>query len=71
MIKCMGSTGRMTVVLPHGALFRKELKVKLSLRKRFVEAVIGLGSNIFTEPISRQCFFKQKKIKVNKEKYCL
>jgi hypothetical protein len=34
MIKCMGSTGRMTVVLPHGALFRKELKVKLSLQKK-------------------------------------
>ncbi|WP_207431358.1 type I restriction-modification system subunit M [Sabulibacter ruber] len=50
MIKSMNSTGRMTVVLPHGALFRKgaEGKIREALLKQdLLEAVIGLGSNIF------------------------
>jgi type I restriction enzyme M protein len=50
MIKSMNSTGRMTVVLPHGALFRKgaEGRIREELIKLdLLEAVIGLGPNIF------------------------
>ncbi len=50
MVKSMNSTGRMTVVLPHGALFRKgaEGKIrKVLLKEDLLEAVIGLGPNIF------------------------
>lgn len=50
MIKSMNSTGRMTVVLPHGALFRKgaEGKIRQALLKSdLLEAVIGLGPNVF------------------------
>ena len=50
MVKSMNSTGRMTVVLPHGALFRKgaEGKIRQALIKQdLLEAVIGLGPNIF------------------------
>ncbi|MBA3533833.1 MAG: SAM-dependent DNA methyltransferase [Ardenticatenales bacterium] len=42
--------GRMAVVLPHGTLFRggKEGKIRLSLlRTGLLDAVIGLGSNLF------------------------
>jgi len=50
MIKSMNSTGRMTVILPHGALFRKgaEGRIRQALLKQdLLEAVIGLGPNIF------------------------
>jgi type I restriction enzyme M protein len=50
MIKSMNSTGRMTVVLPHGALFRKGAEGKIReklLKDDLLEAVIGLGPNIF------------------------
>jgi type I restriction enzyme M protein len=51
MIKSMKSkTGRMAVVLPHGALFRKGAEGKIRqalLEMDSLEAVIGLGSNIF------------------------
>ena len=50
MIKSMNSTGRMTVVLPHGALFRKGAEGRIReelLKQDLLEAVIGLGSNIF------------------------
>lgn len=50
MIKSMNSTGRMTVVLPHGALFRKGAEGKIRkklLEDDLLEAVIGLGPNIF------------------------
>ena len=43
-------TGRMAVVLPHGALFRKAAEGKIRkalLEKDLLEAVIGLGPNIF------------------------
>ncbi len=51
MIKSMaGKTGRMAVVLPHGVLFRMsregEIRRKL-LEMDILEAVIGLGQNIF------------------------
>lgn len=66
MIKSMNSTGRMTVVLPHGALFRKgaEGKIREELLKRdLLEAVIGLGSNIFygTQLAACVMVFKQNK----------
>jgi type I restriction enzyme M protein len=50
MIKSMNSTGRMAVVLPHGALFRKGAEGKIRkalLEEDLLEAVIGLGPNIF------------------------
>ncbi len=51
MIKSMKSqTGRMAVVLPHGALFRKGAEGKIRqalLEMDLLEAVIGLGPNIF------------------------
>jgi type I restriction enzyme M protein len=51
MVKSMEyPSGRVAVVLPHGALFRKgkEGKIREQLLKMdIVEAVIGLGSNIF------------------------
>jgi type I restriction enzyme M protein len=51
MIKSMApSTGRMAVVLPHGALFRtgKEGTIRTKLLEMdLLEAVIGLGPNLF------------------------
>lgn len=66
MIKSMNSTGRMTVVLPHGALFRKgaEGRIREALLKQdLLEAVIGLGSNIFygTQLAACVLVFKQQK----------
>lgn len=43
-------TGRMAVVLPHGVLFRKGIEGKMReriLKEDLIEAVIGLGTNIF------------------------
>jgi type I restriction enzyme M protein len=66
MIKSMNSTGRMTVVLPHGALFRKGAEGKIReelLKQDLLEAVIGLGSNIFygTQLAACVMVFKQNK----------
>lgn len=66
MIKSMNSTGRMTVVLPHGALFRKgaEGRIREGLIKQdMLEAVIGLGPNIFygTQLAACVMVFKQNK----------
>ncbi len=66
MIKSMNSIGRMTVVLPHGALFRKgaEGKIREALLKQdLLEAVIGLGPNIFygTQLAACVMVFKQNK----------
>lgn len=51
MIKSMKlKTGRMAVVLPHGALFRKAAEGKIRkalLDMDLLEAVVGLGPNIF------------------------
>lgn len=51
MIKSMDeTTGRVAVVLPHGALFRKNAEAKIRsvlLKNDMLEAVIGLGENIF------------------------
>ncbi|MBT5106991.1 MAG: SAM-dependent DNA methyltransferase [Porticoccaceae bacterium] len=50
MISSMNETGSMTVVLPHGALFRKGAEGKIRqalLEQDLIEAVIGVGPNIF------------------------
>jgi type I restriction enzyme M protein len=50
MVKSMNSTGRMAVVLPHGALFRKGAEATIRealIRQDLLEAVIGIGPNIF------------------------
>ena len=51
MIKSMDEkSGRVAVVLPHGALFRKHAEAKIRsvlLENDLLEAVIGLGDNIF------------------------
>lgn len=66
MVKSMNSTGRMTVVLPHGALFRKGAEGRIRealLEQDMLEAVIGLGSNIFygTQLAACVMVFKQNK----------
>ncbi|MXV51522.1 N-6 DNA methylase [Pedobacter sp. HMF7647] len=73
MIKSMNSTGRMTVVLPHGALFRKgaEGTIREALvRQDMLEAVIGLGPNIFygTQLAACVMVFKQNKEEAKKGK---
>ncbi|GGG15476.1 DNA methylase [Dokdonia pacifica] len=73
MIKSMNSTGRMTVVLPHGALFRKGAEGKIRkklLEDDLLEAVIGLGSNIFygTQLAACVMVFKQNKETSKKNK---
>lgn len=66
MVKSMNSTGRMAVILPHGALFRKgaEGKIRKALIEQdLLEAVIGLGPNIFYGTPLAPCImvFKQNK----------
>lgn len=66
MVKSMNSTGRMTVVLPHGALFRKAAEGQIRkqlLEQDMLEAVIGLGSNVFygTQLAACVMVFKQNK----------
>lgn len=73
MVKSMNSTGRMTVVLPHGALFRKgaEGKIREALLKQdLLEAVIGLGPNIFygTQLAACVMVFKQLKEESKRDK---
>jgi type I restriction enzyme M protein len=74
MIKSMaGTTGRMAVVLPHGALFRmgKEGEMrKRILQMDLLEAVIGLGPNLFYGTGLAACVlvFRQRKKKERKKK---
>ncbi len=73
MIKSMNSTGRMTVVLPHGALFRKGAEGRIReelLKQDLLEAVIGLGPNIFygTQLAACVMVFKQNKEPHKKDK---
>jgi len=73
MVKSMNSTGRMTVVLPHGALFRKGAEGKIRralLEQDLLEAVIGLGSNVFygTQLAACVMVFKQNKAIEKKQK---
>ena len=74
MIKSMkAKTGRMAVVLPHGALFRKgaEGRIRMALLGMdLLEAVIGLGPNIFYGTPLAPCImvFRAKKPKARKNK---
>ena len=73
MVKSMNSTGRMTVVLPHGALFRKGAEGKIRqalLEMDLLEAVIGLGPNVFygTQLAACVMVFKQNKEPEKKRK---
>tara|TARA_R110001592_G_scaffold237306_11_gene496379 strand:+ start:43752 stop:45236 length:1485 start_codon:yes stop_codon:yes gene_type:complete len=73
MIKSMNTTGRMTVVLPHGALFRKGAEGRIReelLKQDMLEAVIGLGPNIFygTQLAACVMVFKQNKDNDKKDK---
>ena len=73
MIKSMNGSGRMTVVLPHGALFRKGAEGKIRkalLEQDMLEAVIGLGPNIFygTQLAACVMVFKKQKNADKKEK---
>lgn len=73
MVKSMNSTGRMTVVLPHGALFRKASEGKIRqklLELDMLEAVIGLGPNVFygTQLAACVMVFKQNKAEDKKGK---
>lgn len=74
MIKSMApATGRMAVVLPHGALFRmgKEGEIRRRiLDMDLVEAVIGLGPNLFYGTGLAACILvlRQRKKKDRKKK---
>jgi len=74
MIKSMApQTGRMAVVLPHGVLFRmsKEGKIRQKLLEMdILEAVIGLGKNIFYGTGLAPCvlIFRDKKPKSHRKK---
>jgi len=73
MIKSMSHNGRMTVVLPHGALFRKgaEGKIRQALIEQdLLEAVIGLGANIFygTQLAACVMVFRHNKAPEKKDK---
>lgn len=74
MIRSMApGTGRMAVVLPHGALFRmgKEGKIRRKiLDMDLLEAVIGLGPNLFYGTGLAACIlvFRQQKAKQRKNK---
>jgi type I restriction enzyme M protein len=66
MIVSMNKTGRMAVVLPHGALFRKRAEGRIRqvlLEQDLLEAVIGLGSNIFYGTQLAACVLVFKKSK--------
>ncbi|MDM8537133.1 class I SAM-dependent DNA methyltransferase [Desulfobacterales bacterium HSG17] len=73
MVKSMNENGRMTVVLPHGALFRKNAEGKIRkalLELDLLEAVIGLGQNIFYGTSLAACVmvFKHNKEDHKKQK---
>lgn len=71
MIKSMNSTGRMTVVLPHGALFRKGAEGRIRealIQQDMLEAVIGLGPNIFYGTQLAACVMVFRQIKAADKK---
>jgi type I restriction enzyme M protein len=74
MIKSMApARGRMAVVLPHGALFRmgKEGQIRQKiLQMDLIEAVIGLGPNLFYGTTLAACILvvRQRKKKERKKK---
>ncbi|MHC1726480.1 MAG: N-6 DNA methylase [Syntrophobacteraceae bacterium] len=74
MIKSMApASGRMAVVLPHGALFRMNREGairKKILQMDLLEAVIGLGPNLFYGTGLAACIlvFRQRKTRERKKK---
>ena len=74
MIKSMRpKTGRMAVVLPHGALFRKAAEGRIRkalLEMDLLEAVIGLGPNVFygTQLAPSVMIFRAEKPAANQNK---
>lgn len=74
MVRSMApKTGRMAVVLPHGALFRMGTEGKIRqklLGMDLVEAVIGLGPNLFYGTGLAACIlvFRQRKPKQRRNK---
>ncbi len=71
MISSLNINGRMTVVLPHGVLFRKASEQKIRkelLEKDLLEAVIGLGANIFYGTQLAACVLVFKKQKEDQKK---
>lgn len=74
MVRSMApATGRMAVVLPHGALFRmgKEGKIRQKLLQMdILEAVIGLGPNLFYGTGLAACIlvFRQRKTRERRKK---
>ena len=71
MICSMNETGSMTVVLPHGALFRKgaEGKIRQSLLEQdLIEAIIGIGPNIFYGTQLAACVIVFRKNKSDDQK---
>ena len=66
-------TGRMAVVLPHGTLFRKGAEGRIRqqlIEQDLLEAVIGLGPNIFYGTTLAACVlvFRQSKASKRKKK---
>src|SRR6185503_18995772 len=74
MIRSMApKSGRMAVVLPHGALFRMGAEGKIRERilgMDLLEAVIGLGPNLFYGTGLAACIlvFRQRKAKDRRNK---
>ena len=71
MIKSMNESGRMTVVLPRGAYLEKGAQGKIRhelLKQDLLEAVIGLGSNIFYGTPLARMFYGIQKIKMTDKK---
>ena len=71
MIRSMNNNGRMAVVLPNGVLFRKgsEEKIrKFILDQDLIEAIIGIGSNIFYGTQLSPCILVFRKNKEHKKK---
>jgi type I restriction enzyme M protein len=66
MIKSTNNMGRMTVVLPHGVLFRKggegEIR-KFFIEQDLIETIIGIGPNIFYGTQLSPCILILKKKK--------
>jgi type I restriction enzyme M protein len=74
MVKSMKrKTGRLAVVLPYGALFRKGTEDSQVIKKDLLEAVIGLGGNIFYGTSLAACImvFRSQKAKDQKGKLYL
>jgi type I restriction enzyme M protein len=72
MIKSMAArTGRMAVVLPHGALFRMGVEGKIRrhiLETDALEAVIGLGPNLFYGTGLAACILVMRAFKTKERK---